>query len=145
MKSNEFIKEHIKLDNREKISRKLSDLSKKYKEFSNYIDLIQKEAVAILFIYLLKEDFLFYSMVKDDIPRHKFRYYINILLAFNFIKYKKPSDNFLNEVSKIYNEHIAEVNTYYELTKKGKDFLNIKYIKDYLKIEYNNFIRGNFN
>ena len=139
MKTNDFIKEHITIDERQRISKKLNLLSKKYSEFGHYLELIQKENIAKLFIHIKINGFLIQSMTKEDMKRNSFRHYINILLANKFIETSRPTPKQLEEMGDLYSDYVANIINYYTLTKKGKDFLNLDLIREYLDTEYEDY------
>ena len=134
MNTKDFIREHIQIDERHKISRKLQTLSSKYKEFARYIDLIQKEDVGVLFFMMKLDTYICYSKIRDNIKRENYKRWINYLISEDFIEEvidEKRSEYLINNNISIN----ANLNVY-ELTKKGVDFISINYIKEYLETEY---------
>ena len=73
MRANYFINEHIIIDERTRVSKKLYYLSEKYREFARYLDLVQKEDVGILLFILLTEEFVYYTRVRDDIKHFNYK------------------------------------------------------------------------
>ena len=140
MNANEFIKLHIKIDERERLNRKINILSEKYISFGNHLKLIQKECVGLLFSILKKENFFFKGMIIDDLKLWEYNYYVNLLLAENFIEVFEPDENILSTISSTYNNYVANKINYYRLSNKGRDFLNIDYIDKYLSEEYSDKI-----
>jgi len=139
MKSNEFIREHIKSDERQRSSKKLNLLSKKHKEFGYYLELIQKENIAKLFINLQTNGYLIQGMVKEHMTTSCFRHFINVLCANNFLEIIEPPEDIFVQVSEVYNDYIANKTNFFRLTKKGSDFLNLDIVKDYLIEEYEDY------
>jgi len=134
MQSNEFIKKHIKIDDRTRISKKLSNLVDKYEEFTRYIKLIQKEDVGTIFYILNRDGYIFYSKYKEAIQHHNYKRYIAQLKFEGFIIESEYS--FSSEV--LIREGFTKTSrpNVYELTKKGVDFISIDYIQEYLETEY---------
>lgn len=129
MKSKDFINEHIKIDDRTRISKKINTLSQKHKMFSTYLDMVQKEAYGIILHILLKSKYVHYTQLNNEINYPKYRQIINYLVCYDFIE-ESFDNNFTQEIN------VPRKPNVYSLTKKGKDFINIDYIKEYLETEY---------
>ena len=132
MNVKDFIKEHIKIDERTRVSRKLNLLSKKYTEFGRYLELIQKQDVGILFFNFKVTKYIHYSQVSKNIKQYNFKKWISYLQVEDFIE--ECSDELSREYTKDYEYNFRP--KVYKLTVKGKDFLNIDDIKQYLAEEY---------
>ena len=130
MQVNDFIKEHINIDNRERINRRLYNLSKKYKEFGYYLDIVQKENIGLILHYLMNNKFIF----KNALDLNNFKYYINQLIGLDLIERVEPQED--EKIIGLLGEYNAMKMSYYILTNKGQDFLRIEYIKEYLEGEY---------
>jgi hypothetical protein len=134
MRANYFINEHIIIDERTRVSKKLYYLSEKYREFARYLDLVQKEDVGILLFILLTEEFVYYTRVRDDIKHFNYKKWINYLLV----------EGFIVETPRIRSEEITsqlqapKKPLVYELSKKGFDFTQIDYVHQYLMEEFEN-------
>lgn len=132
MDTKEFIKKHIQADERTRISRKLQTLSKKHREFSTYLDLIQKEEIGILFYNFKTTRYVHYTQVSKDIKDYAYKRFIKMLEV----------ENFVEEVSEELTQLLTKDLEYnfkpkvYKLTQKGKDFISIDYVTEYLNEEF---------
>ena len=132
METKEFIKNHIQADERTRISKKLQTLSKKYREFSRYLDLIQKEEIGILFFNFKKTKYVHYTQVSKDIKDYTYKRLVKQLEVENFIE--EASEDLTRECTKDLEYNFKP--KVYKLTQKGKDFLSIDFIKEYLEEEF---------
>lgn len=132
MNVKDFIKEHININEKTRLSKKLTDLSRKYSEFGRYLELVQRQDVGVLFHNFKETRFVHYTQVSKNVKQHSFKKWISYLQVEEFI------EECSEELSREYTRDI-EYNfkpKVYKLTKKGKDFITIDYIKEYLEEEY---------
>lgn len=132
METKEFIKNHIQADERTRISRKLQTFSKKYREFSRYLDLIQKEEIGILFFNFKTTKYVHYTQVSKDIKDYTYKRIVKQLEVENFIE--EASEDLTKKWTKDLEYNFKP--KVYKLTQKGKDFLSIDFIKEYLEEEF---------
>lgn len=131
MNTNNFVNNYIKIDERLRINKKIKSLSDKYKEFTKYLDLVQKEDVYIIFLVLNKFDYVCYTMLREDIKSFNFKKWINYLLVEDFIEFASEDFSF-NITSSL---DCPKKPNVYVLTPKGKSFLSIDYIQEFLMEE----------
>lgn len=127
MKANEFIKEHIKVDERSNISKKILYLTDKYKEFVKCLEILQKRDASIILFVLSRNSQICYKDVKDDIKNCNYNKWINYLIVEDFIQ-RDEEENL--------QEGVGAKPLVYTLTPKGQDFLLIDYINEFFKEEF---------
>lgn len=132
MDTKEFIKTHIQADERTRVSRKLQILSKKHREFSRYLDLIQKEEIGILFFNFKKTRYVHYTQVSKDIKDYIYKRVIKQLEVENFVE--EVGEELSKEWTKDLQHNFKP--KVYKLTQKGKDFISIDYVTEYLNEEF---------
>jgi len=135
MKSNDFIKKHIKCDNREILSKRLRQIAEKHQEFARYLFLIQKKDVFEILLELQKEQFIFIGCL-TNLVKHQARYYLNKLVGEEFIiETTNINEENITRLENYFGSGNVNKMTFYELTEKGKDFLSIDIVKEFMKNE----------
>lgn len=128
MNSKDFINTHIENEEELKISMKLYKLASKHREYSRYLDMVQKKPVSLLFYILHRNYYLYFSLVCYDIQDFNYKKWIKNLIFEDFIDLCDNDEAY--EVTK--DLDVPRKPKVYKLTQKGKDFVNIDYISKYL-------------
>lgn len=130
MNSNDFIKKHIEVEDKV-YNVALRNKAEKLRKFADYLDMVQIKKLSKL-LYILNEiPFIWSGYLNSYIERNNYRYYINKLLAENFIEEFEKEDYIFDFLCDYYGKGNANKTTTYRLTEKGKNFLNLNDIKNF--------------
>ena len=126
MKLNDFIKKHIKIDERNKSLTKLKNTCDSYYHIYTYLSKVLVAEYSLIFYILSSEENIFYSKVSDIMTPNKYNKFIKFLVREEMIQ---KDEN--NDLEFSYNKP-----NIYILTEKGKSFLKLKVVREFMEDTY---------
>ena len=134
MESEEFIEQYIPIDEIKQFDKNLFIKKEQLKKYVYYLDLIEYEYFR-RFLYICDVfPYVWKGYLNDKIQKHLVVRYIQKMLCENFIEEVTPNEEDINFLVIRCNlsRFNAEKTILYKITDKGKKFLRLKDVDNYL-------------